>query len=657
VALRQGHASGARHPMRKDGIEDYLRELAGHMSAGPRRRRLILTEVRDHLTRRVEDEKAKGTDPKLAEALAITEFGEPASTGRRISPPISPSVPVPFPMGGYPTPSSMPVARRRQSKTVLLVYGAIGLLVLSIVAAMALVFVPPSPPTISEFQPLVQKEIQEAPSQQSSKFGSGGSGLCAAGPTCQQPQPASHVQKRVIEKARVRRCVGNPPRQTEDPQSPPCVNFWEGDNGGATAKGVTRDEIRIAVPYLTYPAYSQKFQALVNFFNTRYEFYGRKLRLLDLGSFVSDPEKQRAAAQKAAQELDSFAALNHPSFSAAPFRRELARLGAIGTFGHSWLGSMGDLQSELSPLAWDYYAPLEDSERNLAEFVCKALVGRRAQYSGPTLDQQQRRFAAVFLKQNSYRDIPPTEPLQQGLSECGESLHVAESAVDDQSVLTAIADLRSRGITTVILLDDDTNASNRWLPDASKAGYYPEWLLVGTSQERDDQWGVAPPDQLAHMFGVVPWNKFLPIQDEPDFWAIKEGDPSVNSALTTDVKTIDDYHAFLLLASGVQMAGPKLNPASFARGLERARFPDPGAGAPPYFQASVGFSPSHHSMTNDFALVWWSSQAPTYRVGTGTGQRETGGGFCWVLNGTRWSLGNWPSSNLPLFDLDPRKCR
>src|SRR5207248_1022396 len=35
-----------------------------------------------------------------------------------------------------------------------------------------------------------------------------------------------------------KQCVGHPPRQTEDPLSPPCVAFFTGDNGGATYRGV-----------------------------------------------------------------------------------------------------------------------------------------------------------------------------------------------------------------------------------------------------------------------------------------------------------------------------------------------------------------------------------------------------------------------------------
>src|SRR5581483_2448933 len=42
-------------------------------------------------------------------------------------------------------------------------------------------------------------------------------------------------------------CVGNPPRQTEDPVSPPCVAYFQGDNYGSTYQGVTKDEVRLLV--------------------------------------------------------------------------------------------------------------------------------------------------------------------------------------------------------------------------------------------------------------------------------------------------------------------------------------------------------------------------------------------------------------------------
>src|SRR5438067_1531664 len=36
-----------------------------------------------------------------------------------------------------------------------------------------------------------------------------------------------------------KRCVGKPPRQSEDPLSPPCVAYFQGNNFGSTYQGVT----------------------------------------------------------------------------------------------------------------------------------------------------------------------------------------------------------------------------------------------------------------------------------------------------------------------------------------------------------------------------------------------------------------------------------
>ena len=120
------------------------------------------------------------------------------------------------------------------------------------------------------------------PDQQSiiSSFTRGQSGTATDGlvhvePTGGDSAPVTLQTSKPIPTTR--RCFGNPPRQTEDPQSPPCVPGWRGDNGGATSKGVTATEIRIAMP-----AWDEFIAAtLENYFNARYEFYGRRLRILE----------------------------------------------------------------------------------------------------------------------------------------------------------------------------------------------------------------------------------------------------------------------------------------------------------------------------------------------------------------------------------------
>ncbi|HEX9766736.1 MAG TPA: hypothetical protein VGA36_08225 [Nitriliruptorales bacterium] len=64
-----------------------------------------------------------------------------------------------------------------------------------------------------------------------------------AGPALPPPALPEGSGQRPVTK----RCVGDPPRQTSDPLAPPCVAHFEGDNGGATYRGVEAGEVRIVI--------------------------------------------------------------------------------------------------------------------------------------------------------------------------------------------------------------------------------------------------------------------------------------------------------------------------------------------------------------------------------------------------------------------------
>ncbi len=214
---------------------------------------------------------------------------------------------------------------KRQSKAVTATYASLAAIILLVIAAIALVVVPPSPPSVAEFAPQATEQIDQAPDQQSSQFGSG-VGACGTGQVCEGQDAAIAPPKKVIERARVRRCVGDPPRQIEDPQSPPCINYWQGDNGGATSRGVTRDEIRFSIT----ASYEDSYGPIVSFFNSRFEFYGRKIRLVGYPPTPITPEGIRARAV-AAHERGGFAASTYPCAygRCQPFWRESARLRLI----------------------------------------------------------------------------------------------------------------------------------------------------------------------------------------------------------------------------------------------------------------------------------------------------------------------------------------
>jgi hypothetical protein len=530
------------------------------------------------------------------------------------------------------------------------VYGGVSGALLLVIATVALVLVPPSPPGLAEFAPSPHETIEDAPDSQASRFGSG-AGACPPGMVC-DPLTGEVVARagvrppgQPLEKTRVRRCVGDPPSQTEDPQSPPCVNYFEGDNGGPTTKGVTRDEIRVAYPHSA--SMDANKLAILHHFNSRYELYGRQLRLIRTENPDNrrDPAVQRALAATIDTEVDAFASLELWAMQEqAAFRSELARRRILWVGGDSGDVTAMDMQSH-RPYLWSYAPPLDGLQSDLAEMACKSLVGRSASYAGPEFVASQRTFAV--LRPKSTGRPMTVDPLISGLGRCGAQVKLREWSTDD--VALVVAELRSSGTTTVIPLGD------RWGPvwlQAGTQGYQPEWLVMpGMILEYED-WSMP---WAQHMFGLFSRNKLVAFSDDPYFWAIRETNGDFQPGPYGNLESFysEFYRQLLPLVSGIQMAGPRLDAASFERGLQSARFSNPRAGGPPYWQATVGFGPGDYSMVDDSALFWWD---PGQRKVRGSASGDQTGTYCYINQGQRWGSGGWPEGPQPFFDRT-RPCR
>lgn len=558
----------------------------------------------------------------------------------------------------------MQIAHSRQSKSIPLIYGAIAGALLLVIAAMALVFVPPSPPQIAEFAPQAQEQIEDAPDRQSSQFGSG-AGVCVEGLVCEVPgssQASSGADRRIVERARVRRCVGNPPRQTEDPQSPPCVNYWEGNNGGSTWRGITRDEIRVAVACAfdcgDGSSLATSLGPIVEHFNRRYELYGRRLRVVVVarngssstpGGASNDPNAQRFIAERADEEVKAFAVIA-PSLASSTIVlfSEATRRGIIGIDGGG-TDLTADVLERLAPLQWSYQPTLDWLQHETASFMCASIVKRIARHAGSAEALGMRKFAVAVPKRSSGNPSP--QPLLDGLRLCGESPRVDEyptsflSAQPPPEVNAMIASWRSDGINSVISLASPAEELGM-MSAASRAGYQPEWIHVGLEQQEQVSGysSLTPQDQSAHIFGVASRNKLLIHADRPFYWAARESKPNFTPTIN-DIQIVEPmYRRLLVLASGIQMAGPNLTPSTFDRALLQTRFANPSSGGPPYYQAAVRFGPGHRWMTDDLALKWWEPSADSY--GEGTNSR---GSWCYVDRGARWA-GNWPDLDAAFFD-------
>ncbi len=507
------------------------------------------------------------------------------------------------------------------------VYGTLTVGLVIVLAVVSLTVASPPPPTVAEFAPQAVDQIEEAPLEQLSDFGEGrGDGGDATDEASPPDRLADAVD--VIDVPRVRRCVGDPPRQIEDPQSPPCIPYWEGENGGSTYKGVLRDEIRIAAPGM-----DGNHTILEQFFNRRFELYGRRLRFVPIDQrSEGTPEEERARAVEADSE-NVFASLHY--FWGSTYYEELARRGVLSAVDTPFF--FQEVLTRTQPYVWQYPMAVDRIMANMGEWACGRFAGSPAEHAGdPTLQDQQRVFGAFFDYWTWERQPDTLAALESELARCGERLELA-FVTDGQTIESRDADpqrsnemlqMKAAGVTTIFCLCHRLGRMRA----ATAQTYYPEWLLTTYSwNDKNSGLRTGPSDQVANSVGITVQPRQVRSEDMPVRWAMREIDPTWDG----DVENVSElvYRPLLALASGLQMAGPNLTPETFQRGLHQTRFPNPDH---PIMAGAVGFGARDHSMTIDAAEYWWSDTAPSPFDGTR-------GSICYVDGGLRHQKGSWPT--------------
>jgi len=553
--------------------------------------------------------------------------------------------------------------RRRalpSSRSVPALYGALTAGLVALVLVVASVVSPATPPSIAELSPSARDRIEEARDDLAAGFG-GDSGRCdpgdvgcaASGVRDARDGPGSgSAAPPPIEVAAGRRCYGNPPRQTEDPHSPPCVfEIFKGDNRGATAPGVTATEIRVAVPIPSVDSMDREIvEALIAHFNRRYEFYGRRLNPV----FVeANPYDDAAANQAAAQDLIATKPFGVVSSlrqvtNAAIYRR-LAEARVV-----SVVSKAAGFDSEaVGGFTWLVDPPLDVRLGAGAALVCRALNGRNAIHAGPEFARSERRFAVLVRTEESVR--PHSASLVNGLRDCGADFEVFDASLhmSEEQRAALMVQLKQGAFTTVLPVTCCFNTD--LYQSASRAGYFPEWVDLGVwGVHLEQSWGgstrVFTEGHGSHAFGFTPEVRVRPDAEVPAMWALREGGQSISAPQYTFENW---YNALLVLASGIQGAGPNLTPETFARALRSTRFPNPNSGAPPYWQQDIGFALGDSVFHDDYAIWWWSEDAPSQTSDSSSGR----GSFCYLDRGGRFSANSFPANADPRLFSASEPCR
>jgi len=343
------------------------------------------------------------------------------------------------------------------------------------------------------------------------------SGSVAAGP------PINPVSTPVLP------CVNG--RQTADPLSPPCVAQFTGDNGGATYRGVSRNEVRVLIrmrgQITTYeesaPQILTPFDTLVDlgrppaapesykltklrlyqeYFNRHYQTFGRRLHF-----FVYFDKYQASAVNWGSGEAADLIFRVHPFAVAELSTFDTDDTPFVDTFlGHGIAAflpglDLAERQRRNRELLWTNEPTLERLAEQYTSYICTKVVPEPTAWNGdPGQNGRPRRFG---LYHGDSSAGPTYERLYrltvERLRACGANI-VADATFPNPAgcgiaeapaagnppfdsstppkpyAIDAITRFRAAGVTTVLWPGcPDFNIG----PASLQLNYRPEWILAG----------------------------------------------------------------------------------------------------------------------------------------------------------------------------------
>jgi hypothetical protein len=436
-----------------------------------------------------------------------------------------------------------------------------------------------------------------------------------------------------------------------DPYSPPCIAF-DGDNGGATHRGVTEDAVRFSVRTPDEPGFQDTLanlsgavisdtpddirrtvEGLVDYFNERFEFYGRQLDPVFYEGQGSTTEELLGGGREAAQqdaltvaeEFEAFAELNGAT---EPFGGALSEQGIIN-FGVPYLSQ--EWMTERRPYAWSMASDCDVIADAVADYVISRVINKPAEHAGGELQGQERRVAYVAPDNPWYQ--PCVEKAMNATRDAGHDAQFLSYQLDlntmSNQAANMVARLQNDGITTVQCSCDPV------LPvfltaRAAEQGYQPEWIVSGVAWTTTDYVGqVFEQDQWSRAFGISFDLEAQPQQASLGYNAYKQVRDDEPAFAVQDI-----YNALYLLAIGVQMAGPDLTPETFEQGM----FDYPDREGP---MGTWGFEgPGDYTPFQDYREVYWDPNAVS-------DFNNEQGAYVDTNPGERWRPGEAP-------DGDPR---
>lgn len=453
----------------------------------------------------------------------------------------------------------------------------------------------------------------------------------------------------------------------------PCVPATTAGNGGATWRGVSAESIKVVARDFTDDPSTQAATAVLEaagqasreegeqvrsvflaYFNKMYELYGRKVVIEKFQSGSSEVteasnrgrEEACADATAIAEERKAFAAippaigLGFGQFSECAAERQLVvPIGPYG-FPESWY-------RRYHPFVWGIQMSCDRIAYQTAEYLTKRLAGRKARWArDPLYVNQNRKFGVIVPDVGAYNEcIDLSERLVAGKGVRYESRYSyrVDPPTMPQQAAQAVVQMKAAGVTTVLLASDFVMTLNLTQQAASQ-DWGPEWLIQGVGfQDYEPFARLYSQDRVdGSMFGL---SELGTVSDT-------QGPNSEAGSLYKRLTGRDlpqgaaiEYYTLVHLFNMLQVAGPNLTPASIGAGM----YALPPGGPPRVpaglwsFRTGPDGAPNvlEHTALDDAREVYWMGGATA-----GDGKQ---GAFLSTYNGRRFTNGEWPTEEPPVY--------
>ncbi len=407
--------------------------------------------------------------------------------------------------------------------------------------------------------------------------------------------------------------------------APPCLApVSDKGKGKATSPGVTPTTIKI-VYYIPAPGgitdslnafldpqaqRDQTFKDIVEMYNNTFQFWGRKVEVVPFqaSGIDSDVRAARADALKVANDIKPFASVGGPQLTPT-YSDELAR-NKILCIGCG-LAVPDSYFQQNAPYMWGPLASPEQYLVNVGDYLTYRLQGGKAVHGGPDVVDKTRVFGVVHFEQDppvfqQVSKVVLEQGQKRGFNPAVNETYILDPPKLPERAATIIAKLKSAGVTTVVFLGDPLMPISL-TKEATKQGYFPEWVVTGTVLTDTTTLGRAyDQQQWRHAFGLSNLPARLPQEQQQGYrlyqWYFQKPPPAP--------KTVELINQGLsLLALGIDMAGPDLTPETFRAGM--FNFPASGGGVTtPHISFGTGlFANPDYNAIDDSTEIWWDANA------------------------------------------------